>query len=203
MVTSAAEQIQTQADLPWTDRRASPRIRTVFFMVQVTRDSDVGLFRVRNISDMGMMLVAHSRIEVGERVLIELFEDLAVTGAVVWCKDDCCGVEFDKPIDSAGFLEAHAAAKRDCRRGELRLSVSRRATSYSECGIRAVTITDVSPHGLGLAHNGSIRPGISVKLVLESGVTRSGAVCWSKDGHAGVILAEPFTHVELESASRL
>ena len=41
---------------PIPDRRASPRIRTVCFDVRLNRGGRVGLYRVRNISDAGMML---------------------------------------------------------------------------------------------------------------------------------------------------
>ena len=40
---------------PMPDRRASPRLRTVCFDVMVERDGSAGLFRVRNISDTGIM----------------------------------------------------------------------------------------------------------------------------------------------------
>jgi hypothetical protein len=185
------------------ERRASPRVRTVCLVVKVRRAHDAGLFRARNISDAGMMLLAHVAIGVGERVAIELSDSVVVQGTVEWCRDGCCGVQFDEEIDSAGFLKSLAAEKRDCQRRAQRLSVKRLATSYSECGIRAVTIIDISSRGVGLTHNGSLRPGVIVKLVLESGLTRAGAVCWSNDGHAGVSLAEPFTQEELESATAL
>lgn len=203
MYISALKQAYAEPVLRATERRASPRIRTVYLVVKVTRERDAGLFRARNISDAGMMLIAHVPFEAGECVWIELSDNAVVRGVIGWCEDGCCGIQFDERIDSAGFLKSLAEEKRDCRRRAQRLPVKRLATSYSECGIRAVTITDVSPRGVGLAHNGSLRAGVIVKLVLESGLTRAGAVCWSKEGHAGVLLAEPFTQEELESAGRL
>jgi hypothetical protein len=200
---SLLQQHYAEPVLRTTERRASPRIRTVYLVVKVRRAHDVGLFRARNISDAGMMMCAHVAIDVGERVAIELSDSFVVQATVEWCRDGCCGVQFDEEIDSAGFLKSLAEEKRDCQRRSQRLSVKRLATSYSECGIRAVTIIDVSARGVGLTHNGSLHAGVLVKLVLESGLTRAGAVCWSKEGHAGVLLAEPFSHEELESASAL
>jgi hypothetical protein len=185
------------------ERRASPRIRTVFFVVRITRDADAGLFLVRNISDLGMNVVAHVPMTVGERLSIALSESVSVTGSVAWCEGRFCGVEFDAPIDCGYHLRSLAGAKRSHRRAAMRLPVMKRATSYSQAGIHSVTVTDVSPRGVGLAHSGAIRPGMFIRLVLESGATRRGAVCWSKNGHAGVLLGEPFTLEELESASNL
>jgi hypothetical protein len=201
-MTGLAQQY-VQPTQPAPERRGYPRVRTVYLIVMVNRFDDTGLFRARNISDTGMMLVTHVSFHSKERVSIELSDTLTVTGTVEWCKDGHCGVQFDQAIDSNEFLMSLAEAKRECRRTAHRLPVKRRATSYSECGIRAVTITDVSSRGVGLTHNGSLKPGVLLKLVLESGLTRGGAVCWSQGGQAGVRLAEPFTPEELESTNAL
>jgi hypothetical protein len=203
MNMSALAQQHAQPTETVPDRRGEQRVRTVYLIVMVNRFDDTGLFRARNISDTGMMLVTHVPFHAKERVSIELSDTLTVHGTVEWCSDGHCGVKFDRPIDSADFLKSLAEAKRECRRTAHRLPVKRLATSYSECGIRAVTITDVSSRGVGLNHNGSLRAGMMLKLVLESGLTRGGAVCWSRGGQAGVRLAEPFTREELESANIL
>lgn len=203
MVQLTVRRTLDEHDLLPKERRASPRIRTVFFVVKVSRNGDSGLFVVRNISDQGMNLIAHVRLQVGERVLISLSEDISVSGSIAWCEGNLCGVEFDEPIDCGAFLKSFSEAKTKHRRSALRLPVMKRATSYSEAGIHPVQLTDVSPRGVGLLHDGSLRPGMFLKLVLESGATRRGAVCWSKDRQAGVLLGEPFAFDELESANRL
>ena len=189
---------------PIPDRRASPRIRTVCFDVRLNRGGQVGLYRVRNISDAGMMLDTHARLEPGERVLVELTEPFAIEGTVLWSEDTRCGIEFARPIDCAALLHAQAERKRDDRRGGgLRLATMRLATVYAEHGIRAVRVTNVSHRGMGLAHDGSLEEGMLLKLIVESGIERSGTVRWSKDGRAGIRLLEPLTCQELESVGRL
>ena len=184
---------------PIPDRRASPRIRTVCFDVRLNRGGRVGLYRVRNISDAGMMLDTRARIEPGERVLVELAEPFAIEGTVTWSDAERCGIEFVRPIDCAALLSAQAERKRDDRRGGgLRLATMRLATAYAENGIRAVRITNVSHRGMGLAHDGFLAEGMPLKLIVESGVERSGTVRWSKDGRAGIRLLEPLTRDELE-----
>lgn len=203
MYNSLAERHHVSPDLGSNERRSSPRIRSVFFVVRVTRDADAGLFLVRNISDVGMSLVAHVELQVGERLSIALSDDVSITGSVAWCEGQFCGVEFDEPVDCESFLKSFSKAKRDHQRAAMRLPVMKRATSYSMAGIHSVQVTNVSPRGVGLAHDGALRSGMFISLVLESGATRRGAVCWSKNGQAGVLLSEPFTLEELESASAL
>lgn len=184
-------------------RPTSQGVRTVSFMARIIRVSDEGLFLIRNISDRGVKLLAHVRLHVGERLMIALSERLTVSGSVIWCESFFCGVAFDEPIDSTSFLASLPARSPSYRRSALRLPVMKRATLYSESGIHSVKITDVSCRNVGLAHAGQVHPGMIVRLVLESGATRPGAVCWSKKGHAGVTLGEPFTIAELEGANSL
>ena len=184
---------------PIPDRRASARLRTVCFDVRLNRAGRVGLYRARNISDAGMMLNTRTRFESGERVLVELTEPFAIEGVVSWSTDDGCGIEFVRPIDCAALLQAQAERKRDDRRGGgLRLATMRLATAYAEHGIRAVRVTNVSHRGMGLAHDGSLAEGMLIKLIVESGLERCGAVRWSKDGRAGIRLLEPLSCEELE-----
>ena len=184
---------------PIPERRASPRIRTVCFDVRLNRRGRVGLYRVRNISDAGMMLDTHAKIEPGEHVLVELAEPFAIEGTVLWSEERSCGIEFVKPIDCEALLHAQAERKREDRRGGgLRLATMRLATAYAEHGIRAVRVTNVSHRGMGLAHDGSLEEGMQLKLIVESGIERCGTVRWSKDGRAGLRLREPLTCEELE-----
>lgn len=189
---------------PIPDRRVSPRIRTVCFDVRLNRGGHVGLYRVRNISDAGMMLDAHTPLETGERVLIELTEPFAIEGSVSWSIENRCGIAFARPIDCAAMLHAQAVRKRDDRRGGgLRLATMRLATAYAEHGIRAVRVTNVSHRGMGLVHDGSLEEGMLLKLIVENGIERSGRVRWSKDGRAGIRLLEPLGCAELERVGRL
>lgn len=189
---------------PISDRRASPRLRTVCFDVKVERGGNFGLFRARNISDAGMMLDTHVKLDVGEPVLVGLSERLAVRGTISWCDEHHCGIRFEQQIDCAALLRAGAEQKREDRRGgSLRLAAMSRATSYTEDGIRAVRVTNVSRRGMGLAHEGTLRTGMSLKLVVESGIERMGAVRWARGGRAGIRLMEPLNCQEVERVSGL
>jgi hypothetical protein len=201
---TAAECWLANALFPVPDRRASPRVRTVCLVVKVNRGGSAAIFRARNLSDDGMMLSTPAPLDVGERVLINLSEKLAVHGTVLWADKARCGIQFVRPIDSTALLRAAGEQKRvDRRGGAQRLATMRLATTYAENGIRAVRITNVSHRGMGLAHDGSLAPGMLLKLVAESGLERGAAVRWSQNGRAGIRLMEPLTCEELAETASL
>lgn len=146
-----------------------------------------------------MMLSTPVPLDAGERLLISLSEKLAVHGTVLRAERDRCGVQFVRPIDSTALLRAADEQKRVDRRG----GAQRLATTCAENGIRAVRVTNVSHCGMGLAHDGSLEPGMLLKLVVETGLECGAAVRWSEDGHAGIRLMEPLTCEELAEASGL
>lgn len=185
------------------DRRTAPRLRTVYRVAKVARDKAIGLWRVRNISDRGMMLRTGVKVVSGERLSIALSDSVAMDGQVVWADGTHCGVEFDEPIDSAGVLMSLAAERDAPRYRAPRLPVSLPAVAYCEQGIHSVRITDVSQQGIGLAHDCCFEPGMRIMVVLEDGRERRGVVRWSKEGHAGLQLVEPIAAPELEEAPAL
>ena len=94
------------------DRRGGDRYRTVWRIAKVTRDGDVGLWRVRNMSDRGMMLAADVPVAVGEKLEIALSDAVVVRGKVVWAEGGRLGVEFDREVDVADVLKQLAAEQR-------------------------------------------------------------------------------------------
>ena len=54
------------------ERRQGTRLHTVLRVAQVIREHDAGLWRVRNISDRGLMLAAHVQVVPGERLTVNL-----------------------------------------------------------------------------------------------------------------------------------
>lgn len=190
--------------LPVSDRRTSPRIRTVYFTVKVDRGDSEWLLRARNISDTGMMLDSHVTFDVDEPVTITVSEGVDIPGTIQWFDRSRCGIQFDQPIDSAALLHAEAERKRTDRRGgALRLAASRLATSFSEKGIRAVKIFDVSHRGMGLTHDGTLGAGMLLKLVVDSGIERRAEVRWSAQGRAGLRLLEPLNCREVANVGGL
>ena len=184
------------------ERRASPRYRTLFRVAQVSRAHDVGLWRIRNISDEGMMLLTSGPVRVGEPVTLTLADEVSLEASVKWWDGERCGVEFDDPIDCAALLEALGDVQRASRSRPLRIPVNRRALAYCDRGLHTVHIHDVSQHGAGITHDGCFEPGMATKLHFESGDEYRGVVRWNEGGRAGVFLVEPIPCEKLESARR-
>jgi PilZ domain-containing protein len=185
------------------ERRDRSRIHTVLRVATVARLHDVGLWRVRNISDGGMMLATSVPVTPGERLSVALSDRLALDAAAVWWDGERCGVAFDRPIDCAALLHELVAAQRRPFYRPPRLPVSTRAIVYCEKGLHSVRLRNLSQHGAGFSHDGRLTPGMRAKLLFEDGDEHRGVVRWSHDGRAGMYLVEPFPCARLESACRL
>lgn len=185
------------------ERRGECRVHTVMRVAIVRREHDVGLWRVRNISDSGMMLATQIEVIPGERVTIGLSETIAVEGRAVWWDGERCGIAFDRPIDCAALLEALVAEQKTPSYRPPRLPVATRAIAYCDKGLHTVRISNLSPRGAGFSHDGCFRAGMAVKLHFDTGEEHRGVIRWSHGGRAGLYLVEPIACARLESAARL
>lgn len=185
------------------ERREDNRIHTVMRVAMVRRDHDVGLWRVRNISDSGMMLMTQMPVTPGEALTIGLSDTVSIEGRAIWWDGERCGVVFDRPVDCAALLEALVAEQKAPRYRPPRLPVATRAIAYCDRGLHTVRIFNLSARGAGFAHDGCFRAGMAVKLHFDSGEEHRGVIRWSKDGRAGLYLLEPIAGARLESAARL
>jgi hypothetical protein len=181
------------------ERRQSQRFRTVYRVAKVMRDRAAGLWRVRNISDFGMMLLTRARPKRGETVSVCLSDSVSIQARVVWCGEDGCGVAFDQPIDSADLLRLLAAEAAGSQRRPPRLEVDMPATSWCERGIQPIRIGNLSQHGLGFCHDGWARVGMKLLVAFDRGGHRRGIVRWCDGDRAGLQLLDPFTCEDLDA----
>lgn len=195
--------LSSQAGLTYhapVERRGSPRFHTVLRMARVMRDCDVGLWRVRNISNQGMMLGTQTRVSPGESLRIDLSQEFSLKAKAVWHEDGRCGVMFDRPIECEIVLSRLAAQQREPGYRSPRLEVEVPAVAYCDSGLHGVRVLDVSRRGVGVSHDGCFRPGMATKLLFENGEEHRGVVRWSEMGRAGIFLIEPIPCEKLESA---
>jgi hypothetical protein len=188
---------------PDLERRESARFHTVLRVASVVREHDEGLWRVRNISDRGIMLAAQVPVTPGELLTINLSDSVSVTGSAVWWDGERCGVAFQQPIDCAAVLGALVAEQKRPRYRPPRLDVAVRAIAYCEKGLHTVRVYNLSQHGAAFSHDGCFRAGMAAKLHFETGEDYRGVVRWSQDGRAGLYLTDPIPCSKLESANRL
>lgn len=185
-----------------TDRREGDRYRTVWRIAKVAREGDAGLWRVRNMSNGGMMLAADVPVTVGERLEVELSDRIVLRGRVAWAKEGRCGVAFDTDIDVAEVLRQLAADQRVGGYRQPRLPVRMAARAVVEYRTIDIELVDLSQSGVGFVHDGGIEVGKEIELVLASGVRRKAIVRWSRGTRAGAWLTQPLGRADLESVRR-
>lgn len=184
---------------PFDDRRAGSRLRTVYRVARVRARGDEGLARVHNLSDDGIMIELGFPVMLNDIVRIDLTESVSLDGRVVWTDGSRCGLKLRRSIDSPTLLRKMCEEQRSRATRPMRLPMGHTAMTSSECGLKPVSVVDISQRGMKLAHDGSFQPGLAVKVTTDAGIERRGVVRWSRDGLAGVILTEPFTVAELGS----
>lgn len=184
------------------DRRGADRYRTVWRIAKVKRDGDVGLWRVRNMSDNGMMLAADVPIAVGEQLEIALSDAVIVRGKVVWSEGGRCGVAFDEEVDVADVLKQLAAEQRASGYRQPRLPVHSIAQVVTDEGTSEIELVDLSQSGAGFIHDGHLEVGKELDLVLASGIRRKAIVRWSRGTRGGLWLTQPLDRTDLESIRR-
>lgn len=184
------------------DRRGADRYRTVWRIAKVVRNGDAGLWRVRNISDRGMMLAADVPIIVGEKLEIALSDTVVIRGEVVWSETGRCGVAFDKEVDVADVLKQLAAEQRATGYRQPRLPVRTQAQAVTDEGTSSIELVDMSQNGAGFVHDGHLEVGKELDLILAGGIKRRAIVRWSRAGRGGLWLTQPLDRADLESIHR-
>jgi hypothetical protein len=186
----------------FVERRGTHRIHLVCRFARVTGCGDEGLWRVRNISDFGMMLRSRCHARPGEPLSIALSDRIQLEAKVAWSDAEHVGVRFAERIDATALLCALAEEQRLPGHRSLRLDVDGRALAFDDAGVHSVKVRNISRHGARLEHRDRLRRGTAIKLVFENGAERRGVVRWADQEQAGLFLFEPFTPDELASARR-
>ncbi|OHD00281.1 MAG: pilus assembly protein PilZ [Sphingopyxis sp. RIFCSPHIGHO2_01_FULL_65_24] len=181
------------------DRRGGDRFRTVWRIAKVIRDGDAGLWRVRNMSDGGMMLAVEVPVSVGERLEIALSETIVIQGRVAWCEEGRCGVAFDAAVDGNEVLRQLAAEQQSGDYRAPRLPVHTRAQLITDGAVSDIELADLSQSGAGFLHDVPMEVGKALELVLPGDIRRQAIVRWSRGGRGGLWLTEPLGRADLES----
>lgn len=184
-------------------RRTDHRYLTVYRVALVRTAADAGLWRVKNMSDRGMLLESGAAVIPNEKLEIALSETIIVSGRVVWSGGEQCGIAFDKPVDAGDILRQLAAERESDGYRPLRLQVRVPANLLIETEEKKVIVTSLSQRGAGFAYEGELREAAQVSLALPDGIWRQGNIRWLRNGNAGLCLASAFAVSELESVRAL
>lgn len=191
-------------DASKSDRRGAERYRTVCRIVRVERAGDVGLWRVRNISNEGLMLAADTPAVIGETIDISFSDTMTLRGTVKWAKQGRYGVAFDRPIDAAGALRDLAAEQRAEGYRALRLPVEIEAIVALRNDARPIDLVDISQQGAGYRYDRVLEPGAEVDIILPGGELRRRAlVRWSREFRGGLWFTQQLDRADLESIALL
>lgn len=171
------------------ERRRGPRLRTVYRIAMVRSGDRIGLWRVHNISDHGLMLAGGSA-RAGDRLDISLSETKTLSGSVMWAADGRCGVQFYVPIDCASLLRHLVAERRAPAYRPPRLALAAPAVVHADHGASHVQIVNLSQQGMGIAHDGEFHPGMTAKIQMPDGTEYRGRICWPDAERASVQLRE-------------
>lgn len=185
------------------ERRDGPRFLTVYRVARVFTGSDLGLVRVVNISNHGLMIATKLELGLGTEVTVDLSEKCSLTGQVVWARPGHCGIKLKAPIDCRALL---ARLRRDLRMpGEwpLRLTLDRRVVCSTELGVQIIRLRDISQRGAKIVHDGRFRAGLKVKLHLTERIECRGVIRWAQDGLAGLQFEKELSVPELGSIKHL
>jgi hypothetical protein len=185
------------------DRRASQRTLTIYRLVQIASAGDQGFARCRNISDLGVRLELTMPLKMGQTVDVAFSPSNIVAGRVVWKVENSCGIAFNAEVNSATVLSRSAAELQGGRARPMRLSANLPARVSLDGATRETMVKDISQRGARITHDGNLHRGMSVRVVLASGVEGLGMVQWATNDMAGIYFIEPFSVDDLGSISAL
>ncbi len=185
------------------ERRSGERYRSVWRIAKITRDHDIGLWRVRNISANGMMLAVDVAVEIGENLVIGLSDNIRMTGTIVWAQEGRCGVSFDQAIDVEQVLKSLASEQRENGYRQPRLPFEHGAQLFIDGEPHDIQLVNLSQSGVGFIFHGELEVGKPLGLMMPDKVRRTAVVRWMRGNQGGLWLTEPLAHSQLESVSLL
>lgn len=183
------------AETPVEDRRRSVRHAVVNQVAKFRLASGrEELCLLQDISAEGLKAEVYIPIERGASIDIELRTAHTVSGKIVWVAENMIGVAFDAPIPAAAML-AHCSF--ELKGGSLRpprLKVNLRGLLRIGTAARMVSIGNISQAGMQIAAPEPLLAGIACSVALAGLPARDAAVCWWRDGDAGLMLTEAFDY---------
>lgn len=185
-----------------SDQRDDQRIRTVCRFAKILRVDDAGLWLVRNISNGGMMLSTQAVVEPGERITVAFSDTIQIDARIVWAKDGKCGVAFTTDIDGPTLLKRLAAEQQARGYRQPRIPLQTTGRVMLPTGWQPIDLTNLSQQGAGFIHDGTVKVGTQVELVLGQ-IVRKAVVRWTRGRQGGLWLTQPIDRSVMESIRTL
>lgn len=188
---------------PHADRRKANRHLAVCRIARVVRDGDAGFWRVRNISDEGVMLATEIAVCIGERLEIALSETVSLDAEIVWAANGRCGARFTQPIDAEAVLARLAEEQRSASYRAPRIAVDAAGVLQFAGRQFPVDLVDISQNGAGYSGAATVAAGQEVALILFGSLRLDAVVRWSRGGRGGLWFCRPLPRTDAESLAWL
>jgi hypothetical protein len=169
-----------------SDRRRDIRHLTILRVGAVIIDGRRELCLVRNISAGGLMSLIYSKVEIGQRLAVELKTNQEIAGRVSWVRGTAIGVEFDERIDVPEVLSTPAVLDNGWRPRMPRIPVDRLATLRAGARTYWVNARDISQGGVKVEAEKGLEIGAETVVTLENFRPVQGVVRWRRDNEAGI-----------------
>lgn len=182
---------------PPPDRRRQQRHLTILRVGALIIDGERELCLVRNISAGGVMAHVYRQIDVGTRVAVEIKNDDALAGRVVWEADSNIGIAFDEKIDVAELLASSKVLGDGRRARRPRIEVDRVAKVRCGSEVFFVHADDISQGGIKVTTEHPLPVDSDVVVTLDGMRPLAGIVRWAREQHYGISFLQVIPIAEL------
>jgi hypothetical protein len=182
---------------PPPERRREQRHLTILRVGTLFLGERRELCLIRNISAGGLMAHVYSRVQMDERVSVELKANQRIEGAIAWIEGSNVGIGFDAQIDVEEMLASQNGLENGWRPRLPRVEVDRLATLRVGAAVYGVSTRDISQGGVKIETDQPIEAGEDVVLTLDRFRPVQGVVRWSHDGLCGVAFNQVIPFREL------
>ena len=165
--------------------------KTVLMMARLSGVSSDSVCIVRDISPYGAAVSTTLDLQAGETAILDLGENLKITGTVLWRRDSTVGIEFFVPVSDNRLLDS--THPRDGQRVLPRFHRCADVTLTSGHAICPGELIDITPYGACIQFNRtpSFQTGEIVELAIKRFIRRNVDVRWIDGMRMGVRFEYP------------
>jgi hypothetical protein len=168
------------------ERRSDERLIKILRVGTLIIDGSRELCLIRNISAGGVMAHVYSRLQPGQRVIVELKATQPVAGRVIWVRDAEAGIQFDTAMDVAELLANPAVLDNGWRPRTPRVEIDRMATLRAGARTYWVHARDISQSGVKVETDNPPPADTEIVVAIEGLRPIPGIVRWSSDSACGI-----------------
>jgi PilZ domain-containing protein len=141
---------------------------------------------IRKISAGGAVVHVDHRVEVGDRLELELMTGEQLGGTIAWRRGSEAGLRFDAPVDVFAIIAQDIVSQPGERRRMPRVETVCSALLETAAGTELVTTRDISQGGAKIDVPFDLVPEQRVTITVEGLPAIQGVVRWSENNVAGI-----------------